>query len=506
MTEALSLEGVSKRFGDVVALDRATVELHEGEVLGLIGQNGSGKSTLMKIMAGLHQPDEGRLRLGGRVVQLRSPFEAARAGIGLVHQEQSLIGSLSVAENLFLDKSAGFSRMGLYRWSALRDAARRQLDKVELDIDPSTPLADLTFAQRQMVELAKVLTLEELVGGHLVILFDEPTAVLNPSDIQALFAQIRRIKHRSSVVFVSHRMDEILDISDRVYVMSDGRTVAERRRDQVQTDELYELMVGSQRADHSAPRRRPPVTPETPRRLELRRLSVPGEVGSVDLHLAPGEILGLIGVHGSGAESVLRTVFGLTDRWEGEILFEGRPLRARSPAAAVRQGIGYLPAERKTEGMIRNTSVTENVAITFGPQHGRFPGLLSRGRERVLVRNWVKKIAIRTPSIDHRIDKLSGGNQQKAVLGKWLIGKSLKLLLLDHPTRGLDPGARADLFSVIRELADEGLSIVLVGDTLDEVLTLSDTIVVMKDGHVSARLSDVQETPPSEEDLVRAMV
>lgn len=505
MTGALSLEGVAKRFGDVVALDDVDMVLHEGEVLGLIGQNGSGKSTLMKIMAGLHQPDAGRLRLGGRVVQLRSPLEAARAGIGLVHQEQSLIGSLTVAENLFLDKPVTFTRAGVYRWAEMKDQARRQLDKIELDIDPATPVGDLSFAQRQMVELAKVLALEELVGGHLVILFDEPTAVLNPPEIQALFAQIRRIKHRASVVFVSHRMDEILDISDRVYVMSDGRNVAERRKDEVKVDELYELMVGRQRAGAVA--RRPRAVYANPRpRLEVRGLTVPGAVRGVDLGLAPGEILGLIGVHGSGAEQVLRTVFGLTDRWSGEILFEGKPLQARTPAAAVRQGIGYLPAERKTEGMVRNTSVSENMALTFGRQHGVAPGLLSRARERGIVADWVRKLAIRTPSIDHRIDKLSGGNQQKAVLSKWLIGKSLKLLLLDHPTRGLDPGARADLFAVIRELADEGLSIVLVGDTLDEVLTLSDTIVVMKDGSVSARIDDVQHNPPTEEDLVRAMV
>jgi len=505
MTTALSLAGISKRFGDVLALDDVSVDLKEGEVLGLIGQNGSGKSTLMKIMAGLHRPDSGQISIGSRIVQLRSPLDAARAGIGLVHQEQSLIGSLTVAENLFLDKQSDFARFGLYRWSPMRDEAKRQLAKVELDVDPFTPLGELSFAKRQMVELAKVLTLEELVNGHLVILFDEPTSVLNPPDIQGLFAQIRRIKHRSSVVFVSHRMDEILDISDRVLVMSDGRNVAEREKDRVDVDELYELMVGKQRMDRV--KRRPRDAHLSDRKvLEVANMSVPGEVSNVSLSMAAGEILGLIGVHGSGADAVLRTIFGMADKWAGAIQFEGKPLKVDSPAAAVAKGIGYLPSERKTEGMVRNTSVAENAAIAFGWQYGSRLGLVSRQRERGVIESWVAKLQIRTPSIDHQIDLLSGGNQQKVVLTKWLLGNSMKLLMLDHPTRGLDPGARSDLFAAVRELADKGLSILLVGDTLDEVLSLSDEILVMKDGEITASFSDVQASPPSEEELVRAMV
>lgn len=505
MTTALSLEGISKRFGEVTALDNVSLTLNEGEVLGLIGQNGSGKSTIMKVMAGLHRPDTGLIRVGGKVVQLRSPLEAAQAGIGLVHQEQSLITSLTVAENLFLDKPAGSTSLGFYRWSNLRDRAKHQLDKVELDIDPFTPVSELSFGQRQMVELAKVLSLEELVHGHMVILFDEPTAVLNPPEIQALFGQIRRIKHRSSVVFVSHRMDEILEISDRVYVMSDGRNVATRDKEHVDVDELYELMVGKQRVNRTDRKPREAHIGAEPA-LTLKNVTVPGEIEDISLTLAPGEILGLIGVQGSGAETILRTVFGIADEWQGSIEYFGAPLTIDSPADAVAKGIGYLPAERKTEGMIRNTSVSENVAITYGWQHGRGAGLISRGKERGMIEGWVRKLAIKTPSIGHRIDNLSGGNQQKVVLSKWLFGKTLKVLMLDHPTRGLDPGARGDLFAVIRELADQGLAILLVGDTLDEVLTLSDEIIVMKDGRVSARITDVQAAPPSEEELVKAMV
>jgi ribose transport system ATP-binding protein len=505
MTSALSLDGISKRFGEVTALDNVSLSLNEGEVLGLIGQNGSGKSTIMKVMAGLHRPDTGTIRVGGQVVQLRSPVEAAKVGIGLVHQEQSLIGALTVAENLFLDKPGASTRLGVYRWDNLRDRAKYQLDKVELDIDPFTPVADLSFGQRQMVELAKVLSLEELVQGHLVILFDEPTAVLNPPEIQALFGQIRRIKHRASVVFVSHRMDEILDISDRVYVMSDGRNVADRDKAHVNVDELYELMVGKQRVNR-ADRKPREAQIGAQAALALQNVTVPGEIEDISLSLAPGQILGLIGVQGSGSETILRTIFGMADAWSGKIDYFGAPLTIGSPAEAVARGIGYLPAERKTEGMIRNTSVSENVAITYGWQHGPGAGVISRGTERGMIQNWVQKLAIKTPSITHGIDFLSGGNQQKVVLSKWLFGKTLKVLMLDHPTRGLDPGARSDLFAVIRELADQGLAILLVADTLDEVLTMADSIIVMKDGRVSARIEGVQAAPPSEEELVKAMV
>jgi ribose transport system ATP-binding protein len=505
MTAAFSLDGISKRFGEVTALDNVSLTLNEGEVLGLIGQNGSGKSTIMKVMAGLHRPDSGTISVGGQIVHLRSPLEAASAGIGLVHQEQSLINSLTVAENLFLDKQAVCTRMGFYRWGNLRERAKHQLDKVELDIDPFTPVSELSFGQRQMVELAKVLSLEELVQGHLVILFDEPTAVLNPPEIEALFSQIRRIKHRSSVVFVSHRMDEILTISDRVYVMSDGRNVATRDKADVDVDELYELMVGKQRVNR-AERKPREVHLGEQAALTLKNVTVPGEIEDISLSLAPQEILGLIGVQGSGAETILRTIFGMADQWSGNIDLFGAPLVIDSPAEAVDKGIGYLPSERKTEGMIRNTSVSENVAITFGWQHGSGGGLISRGKERGLIEGWVSKLSIKTPSISHRIDNLSGGNQQKVVLSKWLFGKTLKVLMLDHPTRGLDPGARSDLFAVIRELADQGLAILLVADTLDEVLSLADSIIVMKDGRISARIEGVQAAPPSEEELVKAMV
>lgn len=503
MNPILTVENVTKRFGNVVALKKVSAELRPHEVLGLIGQNGSGKSSLLKVMAGLYRPDEGVLRVSGKTVT--TPVEALKAGIGMVHQEQSLIWNMTVSENLFVDKSREFSKLGFYRRRAMNEAARRQLAKVDLDISPETLVGELSFAQRQMVELAKVLTLEELVGDHLVILFDEPTSVLAPSEIQSLFAQIRRLKTRASAVFISHRMDEVLEISDRIYVMSDGNVVAERQKDNTDPDELYELMVGRQNGNSHGKRVNPPSR-STPERLTVDNLNLPHRLNDVSLSVSAGEIVGLVGVQGSGAEEVCRTLFGLEEDATATIRFEGQRVTINRPSDAIHIGLGYLPAERKTEGMLRGRSVLDNIAVTFGSQYGHTKYLLSRTGERRQALDWVLRLKIKTPSVGHSIDKLSGGNQQKVVLSKWLIGKKIKLLMLDHPTRGLDPGARDDLFAVIRAAADQGLSVIFIGDTLDEVLALADVVVAMKDGNVTRRFENVQIEPPHPADIVRAIV
>jgi ribose transport system ATP-binding protein len=500
----VELRGIVKRFPGVVALDRVDVDLRPCEVLGLIGQNGSGKSTLVKAIAGVQEPDEGEIRVRGVRQRLASPQMAASLGIGMVHQEQSLIGSLTVAENIYLDKPSDSYRFGWYRWRRLFDAARRQLDKIELDIEPDALVSTLTFAQRQMVELAKVLAVEELVEGQIVILFDEPTSVLGRSDIEALFRQIRRIGSRASVVFISHRMDEVLEISDRVYVLSDGEKVAERNRGATDPGELYKLMVGRQRAPDDARQSR--LKGSEPQLLEMRGIVVPGHVHGVNLTVGVGEIVALIGVQASGAEELCRGLFGLNERMAGEISFAGHPAHIKGPTAAIALGIGYLPAERKVEGMVRGQTIAENIALTFGLDFGRAGTIIDRGEERREARLWADRLKLKATGIDERIERLSGGNQQKVVLAKWLMGRNLKLLILDHPTRGLDPGARGDVFRAIRELAASGLAILFIGDTLDEVLSLADALHVMRDGRITQSFPDLAAHRPHEEEIVRAMV
>ena len=358
-----------------------------------------------------------------------------------------------------------------------------------------------------MVELTKVLAVEELVEGQIVILFDEPTSVLGRSDIEALFRQIRRIGSRASIVFISHRMDEVLEISDRVYVLSDGEKVGERNRGATDPDELYKLMVGRQRAPDDA--RQPRLKGSGSPLLEMRGIVVPGHVHDVDLTVGAGEIVALIGVQASGAEELCRSLFGVNERMAGEISLSGQPAQIKGPTDAIALGIGYLPAERKVEGMVRGQTIAENIALTFGLDFGRAGMIIDRGRERREARLWAKRLKLKATGIDERIERLSGGNQQKVVLAKWLMGRNLKLLVLDHPTRGLDPSAQKrgrDVFRAIRELAASGIAILLIGDTLDEVLSLADTLHVMRDGLITRSFPDLAAHRPHEEEVVRAMV
>jgi ribose transport system ATP-binding protein len=504
-TAVLQLAGMSKRFPGVVALDDVSVDIGEREVVGLIGQNGSGKSTLLKILAGVQVADAGTMTLRGAAIRPRSVAEANRYGIGMVFQEQSLLPNLTVAENIFLGKATAATRRGLYRWKALNRAARAQLDKVELDVDPRAVVETLPFGQRQMVELAKVLALEELSNGPLVVLFDEPTSVLSGDEIQVLFRQVRRLRERSSVVFVSHRLEEVLEVSDRVYVLSDGRCMAERPAAGVDTDELYRLMVGEERAqDYYFESHREGYDVAARPRLSVQQASGDG-FQDISFDLPAGSVLGLAGVQGAGREAFVRTLFGAQPLRGGRIELDGRRCRFSSPAHAVEAGFGYVPAERKVEGMLAGRDLHENVVLAAGRQFRR-GAFIDRRREAPTVADWLATLQVRTPSPHVRIEQLSGGNQQKVVLAKWLASERLKVLVLDHPTRGLDLRAKTDVYRVVRRLAARGLAIVLLSDTLEETLGLADQVIVMRDGVISGRFADSVHEKPSSEELVRLMV
>lgn len=499
----VKIDGLVKRFPGVVAVDDVSLEIRAGEVLGLIGQNGSGKSTLIKILGGVERSDGGSIQLRGSEYRPRGVSDANAHGVGIVFQEQSLLGNLTVAENIYLGKRHESTSGGFYRWGALRRAAQKQLDKVHSDVSPAARLEDLTFAQRQMVELAKVLALEEQTERPLLILFDEPTSVLNATEVETLFAEIRRLREESAVVFVSHRLEEVLEISDRVYVLSDGKKVAERPAHESDTDELYRLMVGSDRAeDYYLEAERKAATGKP--RLRIEGLSARGAFRKVNLTLDEGSVLGISGLVGSGREELCRCLCGAHSISSGKIELDGKRMRLRDPADGARNGVGYVPAERKIEGMLAGRSVHENFVISSGSSLHRF-GLIDRPREKAEVAKWIERLRVRTPSAHVRIDSLSGGNQQKVVLGKWLLSKGLKLLVLDHPTRGLDLGAKADVYSTIRELTGEGLSIVLISDTLEETLGLSDQVVVMRDGEITGHFEQTDKERPPSDEIVRLM-
>ncbi len=499
----LSLQGISKSFGPVVAVRDVTIDIRANEVVGLVGENGAGKSTLMKILSGLFPPDAGEILHHGRRLQLNSPLDAARAGIGMVHQEQSLLPNISVAENIYLGRETRFMRGGTIRWKAMRDAARRQLDRVQIAVDPARRTETLSFSERQMVELAKALTLEEETDGQIVVFLDEPTSVLEDAEMRILFDRVRALKSRAAFVFVSHRLEEVLELSDRIYVMKDGEVTAEMPTAEASVERLYHLMVGQQaHAEYYREDRQLPCGAEVVLRAE--GLTLPGQYRNIDLTLRAGEVLGIAGVIGSGREALTRTFAGLAPHAQGKLTVRGQTVRLRSPGQAVRCGIGFVPQERRTEGLVLPMSVAANMSL---PSLRRFApgGVLRSGRERQVAKDWVRRLTIRTPQVETSCANLSGGNQQKVVLAKW-IEAGMRVLILDHPTRGLDIGAKEDVYDLVRDVCAQGVAVLLTADTLEETIGLSHAILAMRDGAITQRFDAAPGRKPSQLDLIRHMV
>jgi ribose transport system ATP-binding protein len=499
----LSVEHISKSYGPVHALRDVSIEVRPNEVVGLIGENGAGKSTLMRVLAGTVRPDSGRIVIDGTPVALRDSRHANSCGIAMVFQEQSLLLNMSIAENIHLAQEGEFTRLGLLGKRRMNDAARAHLARVGLDVDPRTKAGELTFAARQMVELAKALALEQRTAAPLTIFLDEPTSVLESRDIAILFDRMRSLKSRASFIFVSHRLDEVLEISDRVYVLKDGAVVAERPAEDATVPELQAMMVGRElhsgyyREDRQGLPSAEPV-------LEAQNLTVRGVFRSVDFTLRRGEVLGVAGVIGSGREELMRTLFGFLPQTSGTLKVNGQDTVLRSPTQAVAAGIGYVPRERRVEGLVMDLSVAVNVTLAnLGVAMNR--NIIDHGRERAIADDWIERLHIRTPSSAQVCRNLSGGNQQKIVLARWLTAKS-RILILDHPTRGLDVGAKGEVYDFIRDLSAQGVSIVLTSDTLEETIGLCHTILVMRDGMITGRFDAPVEAKPSQIALLEHMV
>jgi len=500
---ALALVHVDKRFPGVHALKDVSIEIRPGEVVGLVGENGAGKSTLMKILSGVYQPDSGDILLNGSKTRFISASDAMSQGIGMVFQEQSLLTNLTVGENIYLGNEKQFTRFGIVDWRALYAAASRQLAKVQIDADPRTRAEDLGFAARQMVELAKALTLEENAPGHLVILLDEPTSVLERAEIDILFARVRALRARASFIFVSHRLDEVLELSDRIYVMKDGAVVADLVAADANVTQLHHLMVGrSLQAEYYREPLQKPFRNEVV--LELDNLGHQGAYREISFQLHAGEILGIAGVIGSGREELTRTLAGFAPHDGGRLIASGKEVKLRTPAEAVDIGVGYIPRERRVEGLVLFLPVAAN--ITLGDlgmltKHG----LIDTREEKRLAQEWVQKLKIRTPGINTLCLNLSGGNQQKVVLAKWLNAKA-RILILDHPTRGLDVGAKEEVYELIRAVTAEGVAVILTSDTLEETIGLSHTVLVMRDGVITHRVGAEPGQKPQQVDLIGHMV
>ncbi len=485
----VDMRHICKAFAGVQALDDCRFTLLPGEVHALMGENGAGKSTLMKVLAGVYQPDSGEILLDGRTVTLPSPRAAQALGLGIIHQELNLMNHLSAAQNIFIGREPlrKFGRWGLLLdETALNAQAQALFDRMHLPLDPRTPVGELTVARQQMVEIAKALSFESRA-----LIMDEPTAALNNAEIAELFRLIRQLQARGvGIVYISHKMDELQQISNRVTVMRDGRFIATLPTAGTAMSTIIGLMVGRQ-IDDSRPEI--PDTQAQPVALQVQGLSRGKAVQDVSFSLRRGEILGLAGLMGAGRTELARLVFGADPRDAGQIRVHGQPVDIRSPSEAVARGIGYLSEDRKHFGLATGLDVETNIVLAHLRSFANRAGWLDDAEVRSTAQRYVEQLDIRTPSVTQPVRLLSGGNQQKIVIAKWLL-RDCDILFFDEPTRGIDIGAKNEIYKLLQALAAQGKAIVMISSELPEVLRLSHRILVMCEGRLTGELSATEAT------------
>jgi L-arabinose transport system ATP-binding protein len=486
MTPYLHCESISKRFPGVQALDSVSLAVNRGSIHALLGENGAGKSTLLKILSGAYTPDSGEIRLDGVPHRFHSPSDAIRAGVGVIYQELHLVPEMSVADNLFLGRLPNHG--GWLDKGALRAAASAQLAELEEDIDPATRVRSLPVAQRQMVEIAKALARDASV-----IAFDEPTSSLSDREVRKLFAVIRDLRARGrAIIYVSHRLQEVFEVCDSATVFRDGHVVDTFPDiSKVSQDTLVNRMVGRSIADvyhHEAHTRRTPA-------LEVEGLLGPSLAEPVSLRVNQGEIVGLFGLVGAGRTELLKLIYGATRGSGGVVRVCGEPIRSRNPAVSIARGIAFCPEDRKGEGIVPLRSVRENINLSVRRALAR-AGFLRPTLERRNAEEFVRKLSIRAASLGQPAQDLSGGNQQKVVLARSLSGQ-VRVMLLDEPTRGIDVGAKSEVYAIISDLARHGIGLLVASSELPEVLGICDRIIVMRQGRLVADLSHDEATEES---------
>jgi ribose transport system ATP-binding protein len=495
---------MSKRFKNVVALDRVDFEVRPQEIVGLVGENGAGKSTLMKILIGLYQPDDGEYLLNGRPIKFRTPQEAMRQGVGMVFQEGCMVQNLSVQDNVFLGHEDGFRRWRVLDRGAMRRECKAILDRVNLRLDPDTLVRELPPAERQMVEIARLLWLLKRYGApNPVMILDEPTTVLQEKEVATLFAALREIKKEASIVLISHRLEEVIENSNRIVIFKDGKYVDQMPAAGADIHRIEELMVGrGMRGNHySEDKQRIPAPNE---RLRLENVSKKGFFEPMSFSLREGEIISLVGLIGSGKEELTKCLLGVARFDGGRVFVEGKERTIRSPSDAIRHGIGHVPIDRRQEGLALDFNVADNINMLV-LRRLKAHGLISPRRERENALHWVEDGRIKTPSVKTKCGNLSGGNQQKVVISKWL-SSGVNILVLDHPTRGIDVGAKEEIFKRIRALADHGMSLIIMCDTLEEDIGLGNRMIIMKDGKVTREVECPGDAKPTPQDVIEAIV
>lgn len=477
----VSMEGIDKAFPGVQALDGCRFELLAGEVHALVGENGAGKSTLMKVLTGVYRKDAGRIVYQGQEVDIPNPRAAWEMGIGIIHQELNLIPHLTVAQNIFIGREPRRRPRFLLDEKELNERAQRLLESVNLDVDPRARVADLTIAKQQLVEIAKALSYNSQV-----LIMDEPTSALSDAEIQELFRIIRELKAKGvGIVYISHRMDEIKQICDRVTVMRDGRTIGTVNAQEVSVDQIVSMMVGREIYATAQPA---PNEGASEVVLEVRSLSRGRAFQDVSFSLRKGEILGFAGLMGAGRTEVARAVFGADPIDSGEIYVNGKRVEIKSPADAVRLGIGYLPEDRKRHGLMLDLDVEANTIVATLQRYAAALGWVQKSKARREVQAYVEQLGVKTPGLEQRVRYLSGGNQQKVVLAKWL-AKNCDILIFDEPTRGIDVGAKGEIYKLLNDLTvRQGKSVIMISSELPEILRMSHRIIVMCEGRITGEL------------------
>ena len=487
MAAILSIRELDKSFGGVQALSGVSFDVGPGEVHALVGENGAGKSTLIKILSGAHRPDRGVLEVRGRRVERYDPRLARSLGVAVIYQQPALLPDLCVAENLALGAELG-QPLRRIDWAARRRHATALLGRLGLAIDPSTLVAELSMAEKQLVEIARALGAEARV-----LVLDEPTASLSTPEVRRLLQIVRELRAQGlGIVYVSHRLEEVLEIADRVTVLRDGAVVASRRAEELGRDELIRLMVGRELATVFPARQ---VT-RGDAVLEARGLGCTSSgIADASFTLHAGEILGLFGLVSSGRTELARILFGITPADRGALLLRGAPVRIGSPHEAVARGIAYVPEDRRQHGVIPEMSVAANATLAVLRRLGR-GGFLDLAREQEIASAYVARFAVKTPSLATEVGTLSGGNQQKVALARWLATEPA-VLVLDEPTQGIDVGAKAEVHALMNDLAGRGLALLMISSELPEILGMSDRVAVMSGGRLAGVLDRGQATPES---------
>lgn len=483
MNDLLDIRNIHKRFLGVYALKGVSFNVRKGEIHALCGENGAGKSTLMKIISGVCEKDSGEMYFENQLFHPRSPRQALTMGISIIHQELAMMDNLTVAQNIFIGRESLQKNKILLDEKAQNKRAQQLLSDLHIhSIDPAALVGSLTVGKQQMVEIAKAVSFDLKL-----LILDEPTAALTETEIAELFSLMRNLAKRGvSMVYISHRMDEVNQIADRVTVMRDGEYIATKNVSDVSREDIISMMVG--RIIYEKPKQKSAVRDDAPTVLEVQKLNAGKHVQNVSFSLRAGEILGFAGLMGAGRTETARAIFGADPIQSGIIKVDGQVVRIASPMNAVAFGIGYLSEDRKRFGLAVPMSVMENCLLgSYGRyKYGRI-GLINKKRARAAVAEYVEKLQVKTPSIDQFVRNLSGGNQQKIVIAKWLINAA-KILIFDEPTRGIDIGAKNEIYALINELARSGKSIILISSELSEIMRMSDRVLVMCEGRITAEL------------------